>query len=163
MSSPLNSDPTAYNDASYQFWKAQIMRRSSGRSFNSSPGSRKMSARVAKTINTSHSPHSIQRRRTTASQAARINCRVPQDHAFLLQDPFASNGGSEGQLPTAARPVSWHPGFSAVQNSTLSAEANHAHNRQPLQCSRGMAAAQAHSSSMNAGAPTERCREGGSR
>lgn len=122
-------ESTAHN---CRAWRSQLLRKSSGHSHSSSPGSKTASARITKTTSTSYSPHSLQRRRTTASQAARMNHRIPQDHAFLSQDTFSYNRASTTQSAHTVRPVSWHPGFGNAGYPMRLVEGKSSYHQQPF-------------------------------
>lgn len=129
MISDTDIDSTGHN---YKAWRSQILRKASGHSHSSSPGSRTASARITKTTSTSYSPHTLQRRRTTASQAARMNHRIPQDHAFLSQDPCPYNHANTTQSAHTVRPVSWHPGFGNAGYPMRLAEGKGLYHQQPF-------------------------------
>ena len=112
-------ESTVYHDAPFNASRSQLLRRLSGHSHNGSPGSKRGAARVAKPNGASHSPHSMQRRRTTASQSARTSHVAAQDHAFLIQEPCMLNYGDARRSTHTMRPVSWHPGFGAAGNLAL--------------------------------------------
>ena len=157
MISGMDIDSTAHN---CRAWRSQILRKSSGHSHSSSPGSKPASARITKTTSASYSPHSLQRRRTTASQAARMNHRVPQDHAFLSQDTFSYNHASTTQSAHTVRPVSWHPGFGNAGYPMRRAEGKSSYHQQPFYRNLETIARQTPGSQFAANAVTLRDQEG---
>ncbi|KAL8661862.1 MAG: hypothetical protein Q9202_005220 [Teloschistes flavicans] len=102
------------HDVSNQMARSQLFRRLSANSKNSSPGSRRGSARVAKPASNGSTPLSVQRRRTTAAHSSRSR-PIPTPMSDATQDlqqrataiaPRANQNGAA----SAARPVTWHPG-----------------------------------------------------
>jgi len=99
--------------------RTQLVPRLSRQSHNGSPGSKRGSTRIAKANSSIRSPHSMQRRRTTASQSARTSHVLPRDHAFPVQEPCSQDYGDAVRSVQSMRPMSWHPGFGAARKQAL--------------------------------------------
>lgn len=96
-------------DVSNHMARSQLLRQRSANS-NASTGSKRGATRVAKVNSLGNSPHSIQRRRTTASHSARTTHSVIQSLNPHIPEKKEGDGYlTRGSLPSA-RPMSWHPG-----------------------------------------------------
>lgn len=112
-------EPAAYYDAPCWSTRTQLVPRLPRSSHNESPGSKKGSTRIVKASSSLRSPHSMQRRRTTASQSARTSHVLPRDHAFPVQQPYLHEYGDAARSMQSMRPMSWHPGFGAARKQDL--------------------------------------------
>ncbi|KAL8763681.1 MAG: hypothetical protein Q9184_000576 [Pyrenodesmia sp. 2 TL-2023] len=108
------------HDVSNQMARSQLFRRLSANSNNSSPSSRKGTARVVKTQSSTGSPHGVQRRRTTAAYASRSKAQTAQSFATSQQWPQPAPAVQQRMrqpgLSAAARPMTWHPGSNSLGN-----------------------------------------------
>ncbi|KAL8675542.1 MAG: hypothetical protein Q9168_000054 [Polycauliona sp. 1 TL-2023] len=107
------------NHVSSQMAKAQLFRRLSANSNNTSP-SRRPNARVAKPHSNGATPHGVQRRRTTTAQTSQSKQRMPQpaDPSQLLPPTAATSahGTRNIGLSSFTRPLTWHPGAYPLDN-----------------------------------------------
>ncbi|MCJ1271960.1 hypothetical protein MMC22_011865 [Lobaria immixta] len=112
---PINFEAMIRDDANMA--RAQLLRRLSANSSNTSSSSKRASRKAVKVNSVGNSPHSIQRRRTTASHSTRTTHPVIHDHNY--QSPGQQNGsGHLAQAPLpSARPVSWHPASRGFETS----------------------------------------------
>ncbi|MCJ1461932.1 hypothetical protein MMC07_000532 [Pseudocyphellaria aurata] len=113
---PVSVDTITQDDAN-RMARAQLFRRLSANSSNASTNS-KRARKGVKVNGAGTSPHSIQRRRTTAAHPTRNTFSVSHDHH--LQGSGQQRGSSQwahNPLPSA-RPMSWHPGSRGYETSS---------------------------------------------
>ncbi|KAI4198444.1 MAG: hypothetical protein LQ346_002768 [Caloplaca aetnensis] len=116
------------HDVSNRMARSQLFRRLSANSNNSSPNSRKVTARVIKPQSGNGNPHGVQRRRTTAAPATRSKAQTAQSfqipQQWLQPAPAVQQRMRQQGLPTTARPMTWHPGSNHLENCSEEAPAN---------------------------------------
>ncbi|KAL8659060.1 MAG: hypothetical protein Q9226_000641 [Calogaya cf. arnoldii] len=107
------------NHVSNQMARSQLFRRLSANSNTSSP-SRRPHARIVKAHSNGATPHGVQRRRTTTAHTSHFTPRTsqPTDPSQPLPRTAAAfpHGTRDVQLPSATRPLTWHPGSYPIDN-----------------------------------------------
>lgn len=86
------------------------LRRLSIHSSSTTNSSKRGTARITKQTSATNSPHSVQRRRTTANHTTRAHPRIVHDSQYQTREQSLRNHLCLQGSISSQRPMSWHPG-----------------------------------------------------